>query len=274
MTQAFNLSQLANKVNTSGQLDAATGLSGLTPVANGGTNSSATPTAGGAVYGTGTAMGTTAAGTAGQLLQSNGESAPTWVAPPVGGFSNMVVLTSSNAAYSIPANKIKVTVVGGGGNGGSGTTTGSGLTQNNFSNGGGGGGGTSIEVISGLTIGSTVSVTVGGAAGTSSFGAYLSATGGLSASNTAGSIAGAAGGLGANGQLNIQGGSGGNGGGAPLSSTVPGGAGGASTLGGSAKGGSGSAGTAGGVYGGGGGGGSGSGNAGGAGALGVVIIEY
>lgn len=37
-----------------------------------------TPTAGGAVYGTGTAYATTAAGTAGQVLTSNGAGAPTW----------------------------------------------------------------------------------------------------------------------------------------------------------------------------------------------------
>ena len=48
------------------------------PIANGGTNSTATPTAGGAIYGTGTAYAITAAGTAGQVLQSNGASAPTW----------------------------------------------------------------------------------------------------------------------------------------------------------------------------------------------------
>ena len=47
-------------------------------IAYGGTNSSATPTAGGAVYGTGTAYAFTAAGTAGQVLTSNGASAPTW----------------------------------------------------------------------------------------------------------------------------------------------------------------------------------------------------
>jgi hypothetical protein len=34
MTQAFNLSQLANRVNTSGQLDVATGVTGTLPVAN------------------------------------------------------------------------------------------------------------------------------------------------------------------------------------------------------------------------------------------------
>ena len=40
MTQAFNLSQLANKVNTSGQLDVATGVTGTQAVANGGTGQS------------------------------------------------------------------------------------------------------------------------------------------------------------------------------------------------------------------------------------------
>jgi hypothetical protein len=56
-------------------------------IAYGGTNSSATPTAGGAAYGTGTAYAFTSAGTAGQLLQSNGASAPTWVNAPTSGVS-------------------------------------------------------------------------------------------------------------------------------------------------------------------------------------------
>lgn len=55
-----------------------TGVTGILPVANGGTNSSATPTAGGAGYGTGTAHAYTAAGTAGQVLTSAGAGAPTW----------------------------------------------------------------------------------------------------------------------------------------------------------------------------------------------------
>jgi hypothetical protein len=54
------------------------------PVASGGTGGSATPTAGGAVYGTGTAYAITSAGTSGQVLQSNGASAPTWVTPSGG----------------------------------------------------------------------------------------------------------------------------------------------------------------------------------------------
>lgn len=53
-------------------------VSGVVAIANGGTNSTATATAGGAGYGTGTAHAYTAAGTAGQVLTSNGASAPTW----------------------------------------------------------------------------------------------------------------------------------------------------------------------------------------------------
>jgi microcystin-dependent protein len=49
------------------------------PIANGGTNSTATATAGGINYGTGTAHAYTTAGTTGQVLQSAGTSAPTWV---------------------------------------------------------------------------------------------------------------------------------------------------------------------------------------------------
>jgi hypothetical protein len=51
---------------------------GTLAVARGGTNSTATPTAGGIDYGTGTAHAFTAAGTTGQVLVSNGSSAPTW----------------------------------------------------------------------------------------------------------------------------------------------------------------------------------------------------
>jgi len=47
-------------------------------LANGGTNANLTAVAGGIVYSTGTALAISAAGTAGQLLQSGGVGAPTW----------------------------------------------------------------------------------------------------------------------------------------------------------------------------------------------------
>ena len=59
-------------------VNATTNVTGTLPIANGGTNSTATATAGGAAYGTGTAFAFTTAGTSGQVLQSNGASAPTW----------------------------------------------------------------------------------------------------------------------------------------------------------------------------------------------------
>ena len=53
-------------------------LAGTLAIANGGTNATATPTAGGVPYGTGTAYAFTASGASGQALLSNGSSAPTW----------------------------------------------------------------------------------------------------------------------------------------------------------------------------------------------------
>jgi len=61
-----------------GKIGLTTHVSGTLPIANGGTNSTATATAGGAAYGTGTAYAFTAAGTAGQVLTSAGASAPAW----------------------------------------------------------------------------------------------------------------------------------------------------------------------------------------------------
>jgi hypothetical protein len=51
---------------------------GILPIANGGTNTNATPTAGGVAYGTGTAYAFSAAGASGDFLMSNGTNPPTW----------------------------------------------------------------------------------------------------------------------------------------------------------------------------------------------------
>ena len=53
-------------------------LGGTLNFTNGGTNSTDTPTAGGAIYGTGSAYAITAAGTVGYVLTSAGASAPVW----------------------------------------------------------------------------------------------------------------------------------------------------------------------------------------------------
>jgi len=86
---------IATKASTTNVSSISFGSTGLTPatattgavtvagtlaIANGGTNATAAPTAGGVPYGTGTAYAFTAAGTAGYVLTSNGASAPTWAA--------------------------------------------------------------------------------------------------------------------------------------------------------------------------------------------------
>ena len=59
-------------------------LAGTLSIAYGGTNGTATATAGAIAYGTGTAYAFTSAGTTGQVLTSNGASAPTWSSAATG----------------------------------------------------------------------------------------------------------------------------------------------------------------------------------------------
>lgn len=59
-----------------------TGVTGVLPVANGGTNATTTPSAGAVAYGSGTSYAFTAVGTAGQFLSSTGATAPAWSAIP------------------------------------------------------------------------------------------------------------------------------------------------------------------------------------------------
>jgi len=136
-----------------------------------------------------------------------------------GGFSNMDVITSTGT-WTNPGSvtKVKVTVVGGGGGAG-----GSGPTSTYRMSGGGGGGGTAIEVATIPTSPVPVTVGSGGAGGpassdgstggTSSFGAYCSATGGAGSVTAAPGpnyrvFYGSAGGVGSGGNININGGNG------------------------------------------------------------------
>ena len=73
-TISFGTTGLTPSAATSGAVTVA----GTLAIANGGTNGSATPTAGGVSYGTGSAYAFTSAGLAGQVLTSNGASAPSF----------------------------------------------------------------------------------------------------------------------------------------------------------------------------------------------------
>jgi hypothetical protein len=205
MTQAFNLSQFANKVNTSGQASLTTAVSGTLPVANGGTNQT-TYTDGQLLIGntTGNTL-TKATLTAGSgVTITNGSGAIT-IAAAGGGFTNMTVFASPGT-FTTPATttKIKVTVIGGGG-GGTPFNAPAGRTA-----GGGGGGGGAIYVgpVSAstpypVTVGSGGAVNVnaaGNPGGTSSFSTLASATGGTGASNS-----NTTGGAGSAGTLQING---------------------------------------------------------------------
>lgn len=83
------------------------GVTGVLPIANGGTNSTATATAGGVGYGTGTAHAYTSAGTSGFPLISAGASAPAFGQLSIAGGTNVTGTlalanggTNNNAAAS------------------------------------------------------------------------------------------------------------------------------------------------------------------------------
>lgn len=86
-TGSVNGITLTGTVTSTGSLTLGGALSGVSlttqvtgtlPIANGGTNGTASPVAGAVAYGTGSAYAFTAAGTAGQVLLSNGSSAPSF----------------------------------------------------------------------------------------------------------------------------------------------------------------------------------------------------
>jgi len=204
MTQAFNLALLANNVNSSGQLNADAGIYNTVNVANGGTNLSATPTDGQLLIGDGSGY-TLATLTAGSGIAVTNSAGGISIAAPAAGGTRGQIFTSTGT-FTVPSGvtSVKVYVAGGGGNGGLASGT-------NSTTGGGGGGGLAIKYITGLTPGATITATVGGVAGTSSFGAYCSATGGAtaptaSATNAVG--AGGAGGTATGGDINLSGGAG------------------------------------------------------------------
>ena len=189
-------------------------LAGTLAVANGGTNNaSLAVTAGGTLYTDGSKVVNVGAGTSGQVLTSNGASAPTW--ETLGGaLNNIQYFTTAGTSTYTPTSGttfVVVEVVGGGGGAGTGNNT--------NGSGGGGAGGYARKRITSSFSGVTVTVGAGGvgrsganngnAGSTSSFGALVSATGGSGSIYNGGSSSG---GVGSGGDLNLAGGTGGSGG--------------------------------------------------------------
>lgn len=112
---------ISGGVNTApswGKIGLTTHVSGILPLANGGTNANLTAVNGGVVYSTASAFGITAAGTSGQLLTSTGAGAPTWSSSTGSAFTAVVTpntLVSGNyysntITHSLGTNNIVVTV--------------------------------------------------------------------------------------------------------------------------------------------------------------------
>jgi hypothetical protein len=197
------------------------------------------------------------------------------------GFSTVQVFNNAGN-FTVPngVTAVRVTVIGGGGAAGYHAT---------MPGGGGGAGGSAIGIVTGLTPGMVIPVTVGAggpgsatptvgaAGGTSSFGTFLSATGGAGGGGgtaAAFAMAGGAGGIGVGGQYNFGGSMGsdsivvacrgGDGGGPGQGKGASGPVGGFSATGYGAGGGGGGCTTS----------GSPVGSPGGVGAVGIVVVEY
>lgn len=106
------------------------GVNGTLPIARGGTNGAATPTAGAVPYGTGTAYAFTSAGTSGQVLTSAGAGAPTWSS--VSGIAVTSINFGTTGLTPATATNGAVTVAGtlALANGGTGATTVAGAQTN------------------------------------------------------------------------------------------------------------------------------------------------
>jgi hypothetical protein len=165
---------------TYGKIGLTTHVNGTLPLANGGTNQTATPVAGSIIFGTGSAYSATAAGTTGQVLTSAGAGTPTWAAP-AGGQIQFALFTSSTT-WTCPAGvtRVKASVYGGGG--------GAQLTGGAIQWAGHGGAGYNYyTVVPGtvytITVGAGgVGGTTGASGGSSSFNSFITATGGLGGS--------------------------------------------------------------------------------------------
>ena len=90
-----NVSWSTNTLDYAGSITSATWNGNTVAINRGGTNGTATPTAGGIAYGSGTAYAFTSAGTSGQVLTSAGAGTPTWSTPAA--YATVTDDTTTNA---------------------------------------------------------------------------------------------------------------------------------------------------------------------------------
>ena len=90
-----NVSWSTNTLDYPGSITSATWNGNTVAINRGGTNGTATPTAGGIAYGSGTAYAFTAVGSTGQVLTSNGSGTPTWSTPTA--YATVTDDTTTNA---------------------------------------------------------------------------------------------------------------------------------------------------------------------------------
>jgi hypothetical protein len=155
MTQAFNLSQFANSINSSGKADLTSAVTGVLPLVNGGTGtSSPSLVAGTNVSITGTFPN--------QTINATSSS---------GGIRGQLFTASGTFTVPSGVTSLKVTAVGGGGGGGAGTA------GNPITGGGGGGGAVCVGYVT-VTSGASVAVTVGQGGTGGTFGTITAPSGG------------------------------------------------------------------------------------------------
>ena len=198
-TDTLTNKTISGASNTITNVSLTSGVTGTLPIANGGTNNgSLAVTAGGVVYTDGSKLVNVGAGTSGQVLTSAGASAPTWAAASGGGagFTQIAIaqytqaqnLVSSGTplvwnsngslTFTIPSGvtALECWVIGGGGGGGGCAAGGFGAGQG----GGGGVGGANYKLLTGLTAGNTLTITIGAAGTASAAGNSAGGSGGTS----------------------------------------------------------------------------------------------
>jgi hypothetical protein len=95
----------------SGQIDLTSDVTGVLPLANGGTNKNMTAVGGGIVWTDADSMEVISAGTSGQVLQSNGAAAPSWITLSGGGITTLNTLTAATQTFAFGSTGLTPNVV-------------------------------------------------------------------------------------------------------------------------------------------------------------------